>query len=173
MSTAQFASFDAIVFPDPSCVEGTQLLATAEANKSVWSAVITGPKIVLGTDPQFHRFTGQAQQLMLNGVQFAASGPGTGMYMALSCYYAPTPAKTPVSILSPFGSFLVETQNGCPSAISIVAPAHPAMAGLTNAGLSNWSCSMHEWFNLFPMTWSALAVDVTLSSPRTYIISSR
>ena len=60
MTTAQFAAFDAIVFGDPSCdnIGGRELLNTAEVTKSVWSAAITGPVYIQGTDPVYHQFPG-------------------------------------------------------------------------------------------------------------------
>jgi len=33
-----------------------------------------------------------------------------------------------------------------PETVNIVAGGHPVMAGLTNAGLSNWGCSVHTTF---------------------------
>ncbi len=160
MTAAQFASYNAIVFGDPSC-GSLFVVSTADANKAVWSSVITGPEIVIGTDPIFHQSTHPpADQLILDGINFAASGSGTGLYVSLSCYYAGAFPGTLVDFLSAIGSFQVEGQGGCPNSVTIVQPSHPAMAGLTDAGLSNWFCSTHEFFDSFPSSFVALADNV-------------
>lgn len=171
-TTADFKQFDAIVFGDPICSDNTNVLAAAEANKAVWSPAITGAQIIIGTDPIFHiirdNFIG-AQKLIANGINLAASGPGTGLYMSLSCFYATAPPGTPVSVLSAIGDFRVHGQEStCFESVTIVQPDHPAMAGITSAELSNWSCSVHAFVTSFPANFSALAVSN--SSP--YIIAT-
>jgi hypothetical protein len=52
-TTDDFASYDAIVFGDPSCGQ-KQLLATAEATRAVWSPAVTGNIMVIGMDPIYH-----------------------------------------------------------------------------------------------------------------------
>jgi hypothetical protein len=176
MTTAQFAAFDAIVFGDPDCTEDTSILSTAISTESVWVPAITGPKVIIGTDPIFHFLEGitGAGQLITNGINFAASGPGTGLYVSLSCYYAGAPSPTTVSLLNGFGSFQVVGQGGCPDSISIVDSTNPVVQGMTNAALSNWGCSMHEWFSSFPSTFAAVAVETSGSPPiRPYIITAR
>ncbi len=159
-TTAQFAAFDAIVFGDRTCATSTSLLSAAEANKAVWSAAITGPIYVQGTDPQYHIYLSQAQTMITSGINFAASGPGTGLYASLSCYYANKPRYTTVSFLSQIGNFQAGPQEGCPAVVTIVDPAHPAMAGLTNAGLSNWGCTAHDFLLSFPSSFNVLATAI-------------
>ena len=161
MTTAQFAAFAAIVFGDPSCGEGTELLATADATKSVWSAAITGPVYVMGTDPIWHAVADDepvaaGQILIANGINSAASGPGTGLYVSLSCYYDGSAPDTAVDFLSGIGAFKV-VDSECADAVTIVKPTDPAMAGLTDDSLSNWSCSVHEFITSFPSTFEVLA----------------
>ena len=106
LSSAEFGMFDAIVFGDPKCVPaGTRLLEPANMNKANWSSVITGPTIVIGTSPQFYQFAPNAQndELIANGIGFAASGPGTGLYVSLSCYFVHASSNTPVQFLSGVG----------------------------------------------------------------------
>ncbi|MFQ5990788.1 MAG: hypothetical protein ACE5K9_12820, partial [Candidatus Methylomirabilales bacterium] len=100
-TAADFAAFDAIVFGDPNCALGTSRLSAANANKAVWSSVIDGPVIVTGTSPQYFQFKpgGQALRLITNGINFAASGSGTGLYVSLSCYYLFAARDTPVDFL--------------------------------------------------------------------------
>ena len=182
MTTAQFAAFDAILFGDPSCVEGTDLFATADGTKSVWSRAITGPVYVQGTDSVFHEFNDDpvvdeaTQTLITDGIHFAASGPGTGLYVSLSCYYWDFPsADTPINFLSGIGDFKVSgIEEACAQTVTIVKPTHPAMAGLTDASLSNWGCSAHEFVTSFPSTLEVLATALRPSDGVSlpYIIAS-
>jgi uncharacterized repeat protein (TIGR01451 family) len=102
MTSSDFGSYRAILFGDPFCRTSPSTLAQAVANRAVWGPQIDGNVIVDGTDPVLHGksdFTNAA-------VAFAASVTGrTGAYVSLSCYYNGTPAKTPVPILEPFGTF--------------------------------------------------------------------
>ena len=167
MTTAQFAAFDAIVFGDPSCFGGTDLLATADATKLVWSRAVTGSVYIQGTDPVWHGFTDDepvtdAQTLIANGINFVAAGPGTGLYVSLSCYYGESSPDTPVDFLSGIGAFKVADAE-CADAVTVVKPTHPAMAGLSDASLSNWTCSVHEFITTFPTTFEVLAAAIRSS----------
>ncbi|MEK7510184.1 MAG: calcium-binding protein [Patescibacteria group bacterium] len=171
MTAADFASYKAIVLGDPNCVVGPGPLAAAEANRAVWGPMVRGNVVIIGTDPQFHQFQG-GTQLTKDGINFAASGSGTGLYVTLSCYYFNVGASTAVPVLDQLGSFKVQGQNGCPDSAVIVNPAHLAMAGSTNASLSGWGCSMHEWFDTFPGSFEVL-VKETSGTPadRPYILA--
>jgi hypothetical protein len=48
-STVQFSGYRAIVFGDPNCELNPAPLAAAEGNRGIWSAVVTGPKVVMAT----------------------------------------------------------------------------------------------------------------------------
>jgi len=177
-STADFARFNAIVFGDPSCTGNPSPVATANDNKATWSAAVRGPTVVIGTDPQLHsNAQAQAPQLITKGINFSARGSGTGLYVTLSCYYFNVSSATPVEFLSQLGDFqvigqgfLTSGQLGCPGNVTIVAPEHPVMAGLTNDGLSNWSCSVHEFFFSFPSDFSVLATADRQSGETTTIL---
>lgn len=167
-TTTDFEQFDAIIIGDAKCVVGTTLLAAAEANKTTWSSVVTGPIYVQGTDPTFHEGSQpEAIDMIKNGISFAASGSGIGLYVSLGCYYADSPSNTPVNVLSEFGTFTVHGSQQ--ESIQLLAPTHPAMTGLTNAGLSNWFNSTHEVFDSFPPSFTALARETT--NGFTYIIA--
>ena len=174
MTTAQFAQYDAIVFADPSCTVGTGVLAAAEANNAVWSAAITGPIYLQGTDPVYHGNI-PAQQMIISGINFAASGPGTGLYVSLSCYYYGVSDGAPVALLSALGNFEVVGQDTCPDEVTILEPTHPAMSGLTDEGLSNWSCSAHDFFTSYPPSFVPLAQAVrpTEGTALPYIIATQ
>jgi Calx-beta domain/Bacterial Ig-like domain (group 1) len=142
MTTAQFAEYDALILGDPTC---GSVSPAAEASALVWGAAVNGNVIIIGTDPVFHLFQGGGT-LTNSGVAFAASDPGkTGAYITLSCQYHDTTPLTPVPLLAAFGTFTV-TGVGCFNDAHIVA-THAALAGLTDADLSNWSCSVHEAFD--------------------------
>lgn len=175
MTTAQFAAYNAIVFGDPDCSGDPTILNTAIADQTTWAAAVAGPLVVIGTDPIFHQsMTGsQADQLITNGMEAAASSTKTGLYVDLSCYYASSPANTAVPLLSPFGSFTVEQDiTGCDSDINIVAPSSPVVSGITNAGLQGWSCSVHEAFDSFPSGFTTVVVDTDFSPAKPYIITT-
>jgi hypothetical protein len=175
MTTFEFEQYDAIVFGDPTCTEDPSPVAAAELNKFTWSSAVSGPKVVIGTDPIFHQseFGTQANQLTLNAMAFAASGPGTGMYADLSCYYSGT--ASPVGFLSGFGDFEALGQgagglDSCPDDVGILQPDHPVMNGITVAGLANWSCSIHEVLTAYPADFQAVAQDNPTGLP--YIVAT-
>jgi hypothetical protein len=186
MTTAQFSAYNAIVFPDPKCTmpEGSPLV-TANATKAAWSpAVIDGRMVLLGTDPVYHadpsvfpindpgappERKAAPSTLMRNAINFAASGTGTGMYMALSCYYEPGAGPKSVTPLSAFGDFMVDGPEA--TVIHVLAATHPVMSGLTDLAMSGWSSSMHEWFVSYPDGWTALAEETSGPASRPYILA--
>jgi cysteine-rich repeat protein len=160
-STADFATFKAIIIGDPDC--GSTPPAAAVANAATWGAAIDGPILAIGTDEYFHQSQG-GLTLANSGIAFVTSGTAgqTGAYISLSCYYdSDTP--TPVALLAPFGVFTVEGNLGCYNDSHIVA-VHPALTGSTDATLSNWGCSVHEVFRSFPSaTFLPLAIAENIS----------
>lgn len=163
---ADFESFRAIILGDPTCTVGTSPIAAAEGNRALWSAAVgSGPKIVIGTDEQFHSGAGGAQ-LITSGISFVTSEAAeTGLYLSLSCYYDGTPTGTPVPVLDQFGAFTVGETPGCFDDAHIVA-SHPALSGTTDASLSGWGCSVHEVFNSFPSTtFIPLAIAEGVTGP--------
>lgn len=153
-SAADFATYRALILGDPTCVGGTTPIAAAEANRTTWSPVVDGNVIIIGTDPVFHAPAEVgAATLINNGVAFAVTQTNrTGLYCDLSCYYAGG-SPTALPVMDQFGAFTVEGSPGCFNNAHIVA-AHPALAGLTDVNLSNWSCSVHEIFDTWPTTGS-------------------
>ncbi len=167
MSTAQFASYRAIVIGDPTCgnYDDTSHLTAALSNPTTWGAAINGNILVIGTDPVFHSggtLTSGPGQLIAHGIDFALAQPGkVGAYIDLSCAYGTMPANTKATLLDGIGGggFTVD---GGPSSVCynnahIVAES-PALAGLTDADLSNWSCSVHEAFDSWPGSLVPLAI---------------
>jgi hypothetical protein len=109
-----------------------------------------------GTDPTYHDDAGEAGAVTLidNAIRFAAAGVSasgasqTGLYFALSCYYQSVDTAT-VDALSYFGDFEVRGNLDCYNQVHIVASS-PALATLDDDALSNWSCSVHEAFSVYP-----------------------
>lgn len=170
MTQAQFSSYSAIVFGDPTCSGDPSILSTAVADRATWSAAATGPKVVIGTDPVFHQSEGTAEdQLIENGLEFATSGATTGLYADLSCYYADASPGTTIDLLGGFGTFTAQG-DGADTA-HILDPSHPVMSGLSDAGLSNWGSSIHETLDSYPPSFEALAENSADGLP--YIIATR
>lgn len=159
-TTAQFASYRAIILGDPTCF-GPGLspsAATATATTNVWGPAADGNTIIIGTDEVFHQSQG-GLQFNNDAVGFVlADATKTGALISLSCYYDSTASGTPVPMLDGLpnvtpGAFTVTGVN-CYNNAHIVA-SHPALAGSTDATLSNWSCSVHEAF----VTWQGTGIN--------------
>ena len=167
-TAADFATYAALILGDPTCggyggVTAPYITA-AEANRTVWSPVIDGNVVVIGTDEVFHHFQG-GSQLTTSAVKFAADEAGkTGLMVSLSCYYHDVPPLTPVPVLDQFGTGFKTSGVGCYNNAHIVA-THPALAGLTDAALSNWSCSVHEAISAYPSDFLPLAIARGVGGP--------
>ena len=180
-STAQFATYRAMVLGDPNCVSGTAPIATAESTTGIWGPAITGPVAVVGTDPEDHAIANAntpqgttAVQLTENAIAYATSTSGhPGAYISLSCYYFTSAANTGVPVLAPFGSFTVQGQGpqttDNSTILDLTNPLVTTPNVLTNGGLSHWQRSTHEAFNSFPSNFTAVVQDVDLNLP--YILA--
>ena len=170
-STADFATYKAIILGDPQCGD-IGAVAAAEANQTVWGPAVTSNVLVTGSDPAWHAAHGSnkagATKFTTDNIAFAAAGATTGAYISLSCYYAGAASGTPVPLLDPFGTFTVIGQfaasDGCPNTSHIVASLPPELADLTDANLSNWGCSTHEGLVTWPSSFSVLAIQEDMSS---------
>lgn len=173
LTTADVATYKAIVLGDQFCAfSSPAVLDVVEKNRAVWSPAITGNVVVIGTDPSYHQSEQPgAKTLMNNSIRFAASEAGnlTGAYISLSCYYGAAP-ETTVTVLDQFGVFRVRGNLDCYNKAHIVA-THPAIDTLSDADISNWSCSVHEILFEFPTNFAPLAIakDITGSGNRTFI----
>lgn len=162
LTTAQFASYRALILGDPRCTASRP--AAAEANAATWGAAVTGNVLINGTDPVFHSYVG-GELATRRFVDFAVANTSkTGLYVSLSCSYDSTAAHTPVAVLDALrpGGFTV-TGVGCWNNAHIVA-THPALVGLSDATLSNWSCSVHEAFDSYPPDFQVLAMARNIGS---------
>jgi hypothetical protein len=176
MTTAQFASYRGIVIGDPTCgsYDDTSNLAAALSNPGTWGAAVNGNVLIIGTDPVFHSggtLTSGPGQLIAHGIDFTLAQAGkTGAYIDLSCAYGEVAANTPVTLLDGLrsGGFTVD---GGPSSVCYddahIVATHPALAGLTDADLSGWGCSVHESFDTWPADYTVLAMARNFGSTYT------
>lgn len=167
MTTADFASYEAVVLGDPNCSVSTTAISAAELNAATWASAVDGNVVIIGADPVWHiNFGGDpgAQVFNDNALNFVLDDAGTGTtgaYIALSCYYHSSPSGTPVDVLDGFGDFTVTGAafSGALNLVEVVA-SHPALGSLTGADLSNWNASVHEHFDTWPTDFEVLALAV-------------
>jgi RHS repeat-associated protein len=168
MTADQFAAYRAIILGDPTC-SGESSVAAAEANAMVWGPVIDGNIEIIGSDPVFHAINTNPAiaAVTQRGVDFAVGQSGkTGAYISLSCYFAGTSAPTHVSLLDGLdtaGTGFSVQGAGCSDSIHIEATS-PALTGIDDTLLSNWNCSVHEYFDSWPAKFGVLAVDTNAGS---------
>ncbi|KAH8757383.1 hypothetical protein F5883DRAFT_620167 [Diaporthe sp. PMI_573] len=149
-TTADFEKYKAIVIPDPTC-GAVNTIDFFDLTKAVWSPAVKGNIILIGTDPTFHSSSQPgALTLIDDAVLFSASGNGTGLYFALSCYYDSVDSAT-VDSLSYFGTITVRGRLACYNDAHLVADS-TALGTLDDSALSDWSCSVHEVFSSYPTT---------------------
>ena len=163
MTTAEFAAYDAIVIGDAGCNSDDPYLSTAEATRTTWSPAVTG-HITLNTfDPFAHSDEAGGQQLVANSINFAASQPGTGLFFSLGCSSEDEGDSQPLTVMDPFGTFTVDGDYG--DEVTIIAPEHPVMAGLTNESAGDWGSSVHSHFLSFPASFQPLATETENVDP--------
>jgi hypothetical protein len=170
-----FDQYRAVVIGDPQCMSGSTnylaALTALNATKTNWTPACSGNVILEGVDNVFHILCCTnvgATKTLYRGIGFAVNDPTkTGFYYALSCYYDydnPATNATLIPHLTVFGNFLVRNYpNTCFDDAHIVA-THPVFTNapaLTDAELSNWSCSTHEGFDAWPPNFVVLAIALT------------
>lgn len=175
MTHEQFASYQVIVFPDPVCQGGPNFLDAATANAisgGSWATAVNGNVIVIGTDQNFHSVfgdgSGDAPKVNYQGLSYAGSVPGkTGLFVSLGCNYEFADGSNTSFFdnlstgLGESTPFLVNGASNCASDIHVVATTQ-ALLGLTDANLTGWNCSVHEYFSQWPSDFIpyALYTDV-------------
>lgn len=159
MTSAQFASYNAIVFPDDGCSGDFTTFNAANQNKDVWSPVITGRMVLYAADPVYHAVAGDGTgapkvQLISNALKYAASGPTTGLYVSFSCYVEGNGQRA--NYLTKVGIFELTHQSS--DRIHVQKPNHPLTAGLTDDSLSNWDTTSHSFFTRFPSYFQVIII---------------
>ncbi len=170
-----FDQYRAIIIGDPFCNNYTSnylaAMTALNATKALWTPAATGNVIILGVDNAGHAYGGGnigADKTVKRGIAFAVNDPTqTGFYYAVSCYYDYSYTGTTNPILVPhltgFGNFMTRGYGTCFNNCHIVAthPLFTAAPPLTDAELSNWSCSTHEGFDSWPPNFVVLAIALT------------
>jgi cysteine-rich repeat protein len=150
MTTSDFSTFKAIVIGDEFGSNDLSLIQFLVDTKDVWGPAVQGNMIIHGADQSNH----VKDVLIDNSIKFATAGKATtgaqqtGLYFSLSQYYDSI-AVSNVDALSYFGQFEVRGDLSCYDKVHIVAFS-PAIDTLTDDYLSNWSCSVHEAFSIYP-----------------------
>lgn len=93
MTSTQFAAYQVLIAGDRTC---SMLPPSFTSNAGTWAPVVMGTsintkpgnRILIGTDPVFHRFSHPgADHLIKDGIAFAGALPGrTGLYFDASCF---------------------------------------------------------------------------------------
>jgi len=169
-----FDQYRALIIGDPQCQNGPAYIAAMtalNATKALWTPACSGNVIIAGVDNALHAVTASvpsamagADKSLKRGIAFAMDDPTkTGFYYAMSCLYHSTATPVIVPHLSGFGLFKVHGYGTCFDDAHIVA-AHPVFStvpAMTDADLSNWMCSTHEGFSVWPPSFTVLAIALT------------
>lgn len=148
LTTGDFDDYAALIVGDTGGNSSTAYDAL-DASKAAWTPAVTGNVILVGTDPTDHAYAG-GQGVIDNGIAFAVDEPGkTGLYLTFSDTFSGAANGQPITFLSEIGGFTFGDVGGCLDAAHKVAD-HPALAGMTDATLSNWGCSVHNTFGTWP-----------------------
>lgn len=161
MTTADFASYRAIIFADGMC-SGNSSFKAAIANQDVWAPAVTGNVIVMGNHPGTSALSATAaQDFVQNALQFAGATGTTGAYITLACYGSTT-TQTDVPVLKPFGKFSVVQQNGCSDSVHLVA-SDPNLGALNDTNMSGWGCTTNAEFVNWDSSFTPFAVATNVS----------
>jgi hypothetical protein len=156
-----FAKFQLLVIGDAACNFDINSISGAVNSESTWAPAISGSILIIGTDPVYHYFGGHigAGKLINQGLAYAGAQAGkTGLYLDLSCLYMDMGTQdVPIIDGLGFGS-ATTTGAGCDDGIHIVASAQQLL-GITDGDLSNWQCSVHEYFNTWPANFVPFGLD--------------
>lgn len=162
-SLREFSSYRAIVLGDPDCG------FTAPEIPELWSSAVNGNVLIFGSNPSRH---GRLQTIE-QAIAFASNDDTrTGAYISTSCYYHSAPSGTLVNWLRAFGErgvanpqedgFKAVHAGGCPNEASVIASfevgAQGELLGYSDALLSNWGCSAHNFFQTWPENFKPLAL---------------
>ena len=162
-----FAKFQLLVIGDATCNFDINSISGAVNSESTWAPAISGSILIIGTDPVYHYFNNSpgAGKLINQGLAYAGAQAGkTGLYLDLSCLYSDMGGgmgtqDVPIIDGLGFGS-ATTTGAGCDDGIHIVASAQQLL-GITDGDLSNWQCSVHEYFNTWPANFVPFGLDTT------------
>ena len=157
MSTSDFAKFHLIVIGEGGVCPSATNYQAAFDTKATWSAAVKGRIVVTEQDPVFHSGSGTAGAgvFLRTVLQWAASGPGTGLYVASDC------DVRHLDFLTGFGAFNTIDGSTGGDDVRIALPSHPTMVGSTDSSLSTWGSSYHGEIVTFPTDFVSVAVVVS------------
>jgi hypothetical protein len=173
MTTEQFSDYQLIIIGDPTCStlrpvvsQNAQALADAVMNRGASTNTKVGNRVLIGTDPVFHRFQGGAK-LVETGIDFAGAVDGaSGLYMTFTCGdpdYDGNGTRDgldkllPLLTVDPDAAWSENATPPCGASASLIANA-AQFSTLTSANLQGWFCSVHETFPTYPADWAPLAL---------------
>jgi hypothetical protein len=168
MTAPQFAAYQLLVFGDPACTSDPGIEAAAVSDEATWAPLVDGNIIVLGTDPVYHYLFGGEQGagvLISHALAYAGAQAGkTGAYVDLSCIYEDggTDSEDSPLLDGLESGFTMYSENNCAATIHVAAAAQQ-LIGVTDADLSNWGCSVHEYFGTWPSDFVPYAIDTAAS----------
>jgi IPT/TIG domain-containing protein/PASTA domain-containing protein len=161
MTTAQFASYRAIIIGDNDDSTNPSDLDAAVANAATWGAAVKGNVVLTGGDAETHYPA--SLQFINKGIGFAAAIPGqTGAYVAWANYYrfVNGGVDAPVTVLDAFSPGGFSSSQADINTIHIDPATTPAPSGLTDGDLSGWGTTAHAFMSRFPTPFKVLAVSV-------------
>lgn len=169
MSAAQFSAYQLLVFGDPACSTDPSITDAAVSNETTWAPTVNGNVIVIGTDPVLHFLYGGTAGggvLVSHALAYAGAQAGrTGIYVDLSCYYWFGNGAQSSPLLDGIEpGFTIFPETSCAATIHVAAAAQQ-LIGVTDADLSNWNCSVHEYFGAWPSDFVPYAIDTAASAP--------
>jgi hypothetical protein len=169
-TTTDFKAFDLIIISEGGVCPAATSYQAAFDTQAQWSAAVTGHVVITEQDPVFHAGTGKpgAAVWAKAALAWAASGPGTGLYVAADC------GNRGLDFLHQF-SAVFHSIPGSGDTVTILDTTHPVMAGSTNASLSSWGQSFHGLIDTLPSAppWETIANGTTTSpAPLTTVRNS-
>ena len=171
LTTADFASYNAIWIDGGSCTSDQTIMNTATTTRLTWSAAITGHFEIIGSDSDLH--IGPSRKFLTNSYHYVTSGSGTGLFLSTSCLYAGAAMDTAVPWLQGIGDFRV-TGDGCRDGVMLepASASHPVHIGIAPptstiniaGGDLNWGCFTHSHFNRHPPSFQRV-YSITMLGP--------
>jgi RHS repeat-associated protein len=181
-----FTGFSAIIIGDPSSggtcaatVPTALAYVSSGQATAVWTQAVTGNVTVLGTAPALAGRYGTP--LMTDGIRYAASGTGTGLYVSLNCEGSSASSGADLGagwlddvngtgvvgagVLG--GATIIAGQGwscGDSGTINPQAAANPGYGALTASSLTGWAssaCPVQETFGAWPSWLTPVAYDTS------------
>jgi hypothetical protein len=158
MATKDFAAYDLIIIGEGGVCPLSTSYQAAFDTATTWSPAVVGRIAVTEHDPVFHAGVGNvgAKVFLQAVLQWAASGPGTGLYVAAEC------GARGLDFMTQFGPFGSLNTGG--DTCHILDASHPTMVGSSDSSLSSWGSSFHGNITSFPSDWEEVEQGTDFSS---------